>query len=196
MSRKLFKAKPRSGADIEKAAQKIVNFFQPKALKEPTAFDIERFFDCELETLTGVKIDYRSLPSGIHGYTDSECMESVISMELIEDPRNLFFVRSTISHEVGHAVIHVPEVRLRKAILTSIHNKNHSNLTMYRESDIPLYCNPEWQAWRFAGALLMPENTIRMALREKATRSELSNIFKVNLPFIDTRLRALKISLA
>lgn len=196
MSRKLFKAKPRSGKDIERAAQGIISYFQPEALEEPTAVDVERFFECELETLTGVQYDYRSLPAGIHGYTDSERMESVISVDLVNDPYSFFFVRSTISHEVGHAVIHVPEVRLRKAILTSIHNKNHGNLTMYRESDIPLYCNPEWQAWRFAGALLMPERTIKMALQAKATRGVLSDIFQVNLPFVDTRLRALKISLA
>lgn len=194
MSRKLFKAKPRSGAEIERDAQRIIKYFQPQALQSPVPFNIEGFFEWELEALTGVKNDYRLLPDGIHGYTDSESMESVISRDLMDDPYNLFFARSTISHEVGHAVIHVPEVRRKKAILTSIHNKNHGDLTLYRESEIPLYCNPEWQAWRFAGAVLMPEKTITMALQDGATKGELSKIFQVNLAFVETRLRSLKMS--
>ena len=195
MSRRIVMANPRSGRDIENLALKIVRSFQPGVLKEPMPFDIVRFFDCDLEAITGVNTDYRPLPTGIHGYTHSETMESVISAELMEDPTQIFFVRSTMSHETGHALIHVPEFRLKKAILSSIHNAQHDvALTMHRETEVPLYRNPEWQAWRFGGALLMPEPIFREAVKEENDIRTLSSIFEVNPAFVETRLRALKIT--
>jgi len=196
LSRRIVIANPRSGRELERLALKIVKVFQPEILAEPGPFDIERFFDCELEAITKVKTDYRALPNGIHGYTDSATMESVISTELMEDVSQLFFARSTMSHEVGHAVIHVPEFRLKKAILTSIHNAQHdATLRMHRESDVPVFKNPEWQAWRFAGALLVPEVSIKEAIKRGNGLRELSRLFRVNPAFVKTRLRAFKIEL-
>lgn len=196
MSRRIVIANPRSGRQLDTMALEIVKSFQPDILAEPAAFDIERFFDCALEAITEIKTDYRPLPDGIYGYTDSETMESVISTELMEDPAQLFFARSTMSHEAGHAIIHVPEFRLKKAILTSIHNAQHgAALRLHRESDVPIFKNPEWQAWRFAGALLMPAVAIREAIRRGNGLRELARLFQVNPAFVETRLRALKITL-
>ncbi|OGC93168.1 MAG: hypothetical protein A2W25_06005 [candidate division Zixibacteria bacterium RBG_16_53_22] len=196
MPRRIVIASPKSGRDLDDLALKIVKSFQPELLMELRAFDIERFFECELETITGVKIDYRTLPTGIHGYTDSGTMESVISAELMEDETQLFFTRSTMSHETAHALIHVPEFRRKKAILTSVHNAEHGiALRMHRESDVRIYQNPEWQAWRFAGALLMPRPALEEAIRRGNGLRDLSRLFNVNPAFIETRLRALKITL-
>lgn len=188
-------ARARSGAEIEGLALYIVKRYQPEVLQTPMAFDVERFFECELEEITGVDTDYRQLNPGIHGFTNSESMECVISLELADDPSQHFFCRSTISHEIGHAIQHVPEFRKRKELLKSIHDAQHVPLTLYRESDIPLYCNPEWQAWRFAGALLMPAPTMRLAMEECRDVISMSRLFQVNPAFVKTRLRVLKISL-
>jgi hypothetical protein len=61
--------------------------------------------------------------------------------------------------------MHVSEIRKRKELIRFIHDKDHE-VRLFRETEIPVYRNPEWQAWRFSGALFMPEETIRMAIEE------------------------------
>jgi Zn-dependent peptidase ImmA (M78 family) len=194
LGRKLVMANPRSGAEIDTLASTVIRKIQPEALRELNALEVERLFECELEGLTRIETDYRKLPQGIHGYTDSETMECVISQELIDDPSQLFFCRSTMGHEVGHALIHVPEFRQKKALLRSIHDPDHASLRLYREADIPTYRNPEWQAWRFAGALFMPEPMIRLAIEKGYSIEEMSEVFEVNPAFVKTRLRALRLA--
>lgn len=192
MPRRLVPAKPRSNADIDGLALNIVRKYQPGMLNNEERFDIERFFDCELEGVTNVKTAYQELECGIHGFTDSETMISVISLDLMDDPREELFCRSTMAHETGHAILHVWDYRRKKAILKSIHNKNHM-LRNYREDEIVLYMNPEWQAWRFAGALLMPKPAFRKAVKNGLDEQDLSKRFGVNPAFVRTRARALKI---
>jgi Zn-dependent peptidase ImmA (M78 family) len=155
-------------------------------------FDIERFFECDLEPLTGVRTDYRELAPGIHGYTDIDKMESVIALHLMEDDSQIRFRRSTIAHEAGHVVQHVAEFRRRKEALRFVHNADQAGLKMYRERDIPLYRNPEWQAWRFAKGLLMPAPSVRLATKLGYTWQDIPEIFDVNPAFAFSRLRELK----
>ena len=194
MTRKLVPAQPRSNNDIESLALSIVRTYQPRVLNNGEQFDIERFFDCELELITQVSPDYQQLGDEIYGYTDSEEMVCVISSDLAEDPWSKYFYRSTMAHEIGHAVMHVRDYRRIKAILRSIHKKDHQ-LRMYREKDIILYRNPEWQAWRFAGALLMPEPVFRDAICNGYKVRSLSERFGVNPKFVRTRFKALNIKI-
>lgn len=196
MSRKLIPASPMSGAALDEKALEVVISFQSGVLREPSAFDIESFFELDLEAVTGgVKPDYRELTPGIHGYTDSDRLECVISQDLADDPDQLFFLRSTMAHECSHAIQHVAQFRQKKAVLRSIHDSEHVSLRLYREDEdqIPLYMNPEWQAWRMAGAMLMPAPTIIKAVTKGYSIPQMVNIFQVNKPFLLTRLRALKI---
>jgi Zn-dependent peptidase ImmA (M78 family) len=170
----------------------VIRAIQPNALVKAERFDIERFFDCELEGLTGVTPDYRDLEDGIYGYTDSDQLVCVISCKLAEDESSEYFCRSTMAHEVGHALMHVEDYRIQKAILKSIHRKDHQ-LRVYREKEVKIYMNPEWQAWRFAGSLLMPEPTFRMVHGQGYSDYDLSKIFGVNPAFIRSRRKALKI---
>lgn len=195
MTKKLIPAKPRSSATIEKNALEIIKRFQPNVLKNNEPFDIERFFDCDLEPLTGVKADYQKLPFGVYGYTDSELMVSVISRDLADNESQQLFRNSTIAHEIGHARLNVNDYRERKFILKSIHGKNH-DMRLYRrgEDEIITYKNPEWQAWRFAGALLMPIFEVQKSLSKSYNIYDLSERFGVNPAFVKSRLRSLKFS--
>lgn len=195
MSR-LIPANPRSKAQIEGLALSIIRAYQPGVLHNGESFDVERFFDCELEKMSGVAIDYQRLEDGIYGYTDSDTMECVMSLDLANNakaPHEKYFYRSTMAHETGHAILHVEDYRRKRAILRSLHKKNHE-LRVYREQEIILYRNPEWQAFRFAGALLMPEPAFRDAVREGLGERELSRRFGANPAFIRSRMKALKIS--
>lgn len=102
MSRTLM-ANPRSGKDIDQQAYQLIRKIQPDVLRKPIAFDVESFFEFDLGDITGVSPDYGTLPWGIYGYTDSESRVSIISSEMMEDPSQEKFSRSTIAHECGHA---------------------------------------------------------------------------------------------
>jgi Zn-dependent peptidase ImmA (M78 family) len=65
-------------------------------------------------------------------------------------------------------------------------------VNLYRKTSVPLYRNPEWQAWRFAGALLMPEAPFKVLMERGYTKGDLADHFQVNPSFVDTRMRALK----
>jgi len=191
--RKVVAAKPRSGNDIDGIALRIVREFQPDALENLQNFKIEEFFEFELESLVGVKSDYRNLQAGILGYIDSDSMMAVIASDLMDDQYAEYYRNSTIAHETGHAIMHVPEFKRKKAAIRSITNEDNVKLLLYRESDIPVYRNPEWQAWRFAGALLIPEPAIKQALRMKYSVQKMSDVFRVNPAFVRARMKALKL---
>lgn len=191
--RKIVAANPRRGADIEKWALSIVQRFQPEVLSGKTHFDITSFFEFDLEALTGVAHDYRKLPVGIDGFTDSDLMISAVSSDLAEDASSEYYLNSTIGHECGHAIIHVPEFKLKKARIKSITHVETVRLEFHRETEIPLYRNPEWQAHRFSAALLMPEPAIKILLRKTNSVEEVSNFFRVTPAFVKSRMRTLKI---
>lgn len=193
MSDKIIPATGRSGLEIDRYALQIIKQYQPKVLDYPQPFDVEAFFEFELEDICGLEVGYGHLPLGVYGVTDSQNKEVIVSKELMDSPSQLPFARSTIAHECGHSLIHVPEFEMRKQVIRSIQDNKNVALAMYRKEQIPTYRNPEWQAHHFSGALLMPECTVRMAIRDLATEEDLMEIYGVTGAFVRSRLKALKI---
>ena len=194
MSRRLVPAQPRSKKDIEFIALEIIRTFQPSVLTNDEPFDVVRFFECYMEDRTGVKYDYRELQNGIYGYTDTEKMECVISTNLVENSLQEKFCRSTMAHEVGHVIMHVKDYRHKRALLKFIHEKGHQ-LRAYREDKIITYKNPEWQAWSFASAILMPSSVFTLAANDGYGIRDLSERFNVNPAFVRSRLKALNLKI-
>ena len=64
------------------------------------------------------------------------------------------YARTTVCHEIGHAILHVPLLRRRLLATDVLARTQRANLRPYQD--------PEWQAWAFAGAILMPSATLRM----------------------------------
>lgn len=193
----VLKARPRSAADIEAAACDVLQRFQPDMFRVVSSFDVEGFFDIELQDATQIEAIYKDLPDGLEGYTDSLNMQCFISQKLADhggrevQARRL---RSTIAHEVGHCYLHVEEARQNHKFQQMFRNDGASSFEMYKPEDLKAYENPEWQAWRFASALLMPEPAFRCAVDRNWTKKQLKNGFDVNPSFVDVRLRELKIS--
>jgi IrrE N-terminal-like domain len=193
MARKVVKAAARSGADIDQIARGLIQRYQPDALLEPQEFDIERFYENVLESISGVRADYQNLGLPVHGYTDSDQLISVVDTALAENPSQRNRFRATVAHEVGHAILHVKQFRRRKEILRFTHDCEDVSLRMYREDEIPAYVNPEWQAWRFAKALLMPEQPFRRAYATGISIPELAATFGVSVDFARLRIRDLRL---
>lgn len=186
-----------SGYGIDNVALELIKRIQPEVLAGKCSFDVERYVDVYLEEMTGIAPDYRQgLPDGIYGYTHTAEGRMVINSDLLD---NMFgdnerFYRSTVAHEVGHCILHVPVLRQQKRDKIFTENKKEEKIALYRKTNIPLYQNPEWQAWRFAGALLMPANVMRALIAEGASIQEMANHFHVNGSFVESRMRALRIS--
>jgi hypothetical protein len=193
----ILKARPRSGQEIEKIAHKVIESFQPDAVKFTISFDVEGFFEFELEDQTGIEAIYKWLPQGIDGYTDSQNKQCYVATQLYEygecqvTKRRL---RATLAHEIGHCFLHVEEARQNLEFQQKFTNDKKSSLRTYRPQDVKVYRNPEWQAWRFASAMLMPENCFRTAVERNFTKKMLKRAFDVNPAFIEVRLKELKIT--
>jgi hypothetical protein len=195
MSHSVTLVRPRSAREIDDLALGLITTFQPTALKSVSRFDMERFFDCELESLTGVEPVYRPLGKGLDGYTDSEEMKCVICTELMDDSSSDMArrrLRATQAHEAGHCFLHVEDARHVRTKLKFLHDASAA-LELHRQENLRAYENPEWQAWRFAGALLMPECCVRLAVDNNWSIQMMSRGFDVNPAFIKVRLAALKI---
>jgi hypothetical protein len=193
MARKVVLAIARSGHDIDAHAERIIKEFQPEVLGKIKPFDVERFFDCELEQLTKVKPDFRELSYGIHGYTDITLMECVISIELADDESQRRFLRSTEAHEIGHCIQHVPEFRFKREMMRFTQRDEQATLRMHREDTVPVYRNPEWQAWRFGSALLINTPSVMTAILAGCSVLDMAEAFDVHPAFVASRLRGLKV---
>ncbi len=189
---KLVPAQGRSGREIDRIAQCILDDFQPAAIEEPQVVDVEAIFEFGLPGL-GIEPDYQPLEQrGIQGYTDLENMVCVVSAELADDSTAAPYFRSTVAHEIGHAILHIPEYRRRRQKIISEQSSNDRIFHRLPDTEIPIYENPEWQAHRFAGGLLMPEAAVRKAISVyRDGRAALSTIFEVTPAFARSRLKGL-----
>jgi IrrE N-terminal-like domain len=97
------------------------------------------------------------------------------------------YARSTVCHEIGHAVIHVPVLR-RRLLITDV-------LARTQRAKLPAYQDPEWQAWAFSGAILMPSSTLRMLQSGQGGLSlELvSRTYEVSTGMASSHLKRLKL---
>ena len=86
--------------------------------------------------------------------------------------------RSTLAHEVGHAVLHAEEIR------AGHHRPEEFALRRALRSDIKAYEDAEWQAHMFAGVFLIPRPPLRTAdlsgVGLLAQRFEVSEAFVVS----------------
>lgn len=190
------KVRPRMAAEIESAAERVIRRFQGEVLKQIKPFDVVRFFDCDLRDDTDIEGDYRDLPDGIEGFTDVGLSVCIISTSLYghdDDDVTRRRLRSTIAHEIGHCYLHAPDARKDPNQVSRFENDGTHAYELFDPNDLKIYENPEWQAWRFADALLMPAVTFRAAIAKKWNKNQLKNGFDVNPSYIDKRIKELRI---
>jgi hypothetical protein len=78
---------------------------------------------------------------------------------------------------VGQAV----QVDLYRQALGSLVNLNFADKTL----------DPEWQAWEFARALLMPKHLIVEYCNQELSLNEMAKHFDLNPAFVEVRLKTL-----
>lgn len=183
---------PLSKNQIELMATSILSEVQPEVLKGNCSVDIEYIYDVYIPEKFHIKTGYTDLGEigpNVLGYTDASTKESYVEKSLYESNEQgvIRRCRSTIAHEGFHCIEHVSVLNFFK----SISRKEDDVLFRTDRRNIPAYIDPEWQAWIFAGALLMPTNLVRKHYERGASIRNLAEIFDVNPAFVRVRLSKL-----
>lgn len=102
------------------------------------------------------------------------------------DAPKSYFAKTTVCHELGHALIHVPILRRRLQM--------HNVLARTQRANLRAYEDPEWQAWAFAGSILLPRTTLEV-LEEKYGNISIdlvSSVYEISTNMVSSHLRRLK----
>ena len=176
------KVRPMSKMDIERRAESFLKQHSPRTLSHHERFDIETFTDVDLERYYGFYLYYDdNITDRVFGYTDCINKKVVISGR---HSKKVELNRATIAHETGHVVMHSGQIA---RVFKNIPQKQQEAL-MYRAQDIKPFENPEWQAWWFAGAILMPRYAVRKIINNGGDTNDVANNFGVSYSFASARI--------
>ena len=176
MSEIVYQAPPRSGENIEDLADAVRRAF---GLLDVPYFQVVPFVEMGLQHLVdGLEFDVVDTAEmgprlgAVNPLTgDFMIREDVYEAAVSGNPRHRF----TVAHEAGHAMMHV---RTLNRLPTSI-------------GRVPPYRDPEWQANRFAAALLMPRHLVKNC----TSISEIMEHFGVSKECAEMRIRTLKLGI-
>jgi hypothetical protein len=176
---------------LETLGETVVSTFQPEALSTPQPIKVREWID-QLLPRFGIHVmpaSYEELGERVAvtyaaGESESEILVSPWIYDNLADEERPHFARSTVIHELAHAILHVPLLRGRSAVSHEISER----LDRRRLAEAN---DPEWQAWVLAGAILMPSRTIAM-LPDRSPRS-VADAFFVSQKFAEVRLERLAV---
>ena len=185
---------PLSMAAIEELGRCFLDQLVPEVLTEPGPLDVLELADTRLPKF-GIHVcpASREEIGDRDGATDPKGDEEInilVTEQVWEDlelpPPQSHYAKSTVCHEIGHAILHVPVLR-RRLLLDQV-------LARIPRAKLRPYEDPEWQGWAFAGAILMPSATLRMlATKEQRLNPELlSEVYKVSNQLARSHLKRLK----
>lgn len=186
--------RPLGVAAIEELGRCFLEQLAPTALLVPGPLNVVELVDCTLPQF-GVHVypASREELGDRAGATDPKG-NGEINILVAEDvwdrldcdPPSSHYARTTVCHEIGHAVLHVPVLRRRLQLTNVLARTQRGNLRAYED--------PEWQAWAFAGAILIPSVTLRMltASNPALDVALVSATFQVSTGMATSHLRRLK----
>lgn len=194
MSEHGYRVRPRSAKGIARAAEQFLREHAPEHLAGGGPLDVATLVDHRLQN-AGIMVypvspddlpDAEAETRASEGRWVEIWMREEFYDALFQDGTNTNRARSTLAHEIGHAVLHKAEVRTGRELpaALALRRAPRSKLKPYEDS--------EWQAYMFAGALLMPRPALRQAplndqvqlaiqfgVSEAFVRSHLSRIRRV-----------------
>jgi hypothetical protein len=183
-----------SMAKIERLGEVLLKTLAPETLRQPMPLDLVRMIDKVLP-----QYDIHVYPAeqaelgSREAATDPEGKSEIIILVEEEAWKNLYRggaranrARATVSHEISHAILHVPVIRKR---LKS--ERKDFLLARVKRSDLPPYRDPEWQAWALAGCLLMPRLTIEML--DDQSPFNIAEVYAVSSDFARSHCKRLRL---
>lgn len=177
--------------DIELKAEEVIDFFRGVCLRSPQATPVVSFVK-EMHERFGVGFDcgcdLGKTPRGgkVLGTFEFRCRTIRIDVSLVGDRRFPF----TLAHEFGHLVLH-RDLLIRRSDYSDVDfGDTRRNLETGRKMLMTPRDWLEWQANRFAGALLMPKATFQRALIEAQMEMEIKR--NVGYVFVENKPYSLK----
>ncbi|WP_441279828.1 ImmA/IrrE family metallo-endopeptidase [Bradyrhizobium sp. 63_E2_N1_3] len=175
MSDIIFEAPPRSGDNIEDLADAVRQAF---GLLDVPYFPVVPFVELGIQHLNPgimfdvVEGDLLGARMGAVNPLTGQFMvrEDIYDAAVQGQPRHRF----TVAHEAGHAMMHVGTLNRMPASV----------------GKVPAFRDPEWQANRFAAALLMPRHLVRQC----TSVAEIMQRFGVSRECAEFRIKTLKLS--
>lgn len=186
---------PLSTATVEEIGRCFLDQLVPVTLSKPQPLDVLGLVDKCLPRF-GIHVcpASREEIGDRHGATDpwgSEEINILIDEKIWDDLEldvpNSHFAKTTVCHEIGHAVLHVPVLR-RKLLIDKV-------LARIQRKRLRAYEDPEWQAWMFAGSILIPSVTLRMLQEQhnQLTADLVGNVYGVSSSMAQSHLQRLKL---
>lgn len=173
-------------------AEALLSQRQPDALVGHEPVDIDWIFEFVVPEVLGqqgisFKTGSAELKHGLLGHTDAAQGFSYVSSDLYdaEYEPEVRRGRATMAHESGHCLLHVPVMRQFMSL-----TDEGSGYALYRAlpSQLKPFEDPERQAWKFAGALLMPRPAIFRFLEQGKNIRWMADFFGVNPVFMEVRM--------
>lgn len=185
---------PLGVAAIEELGRCFLDQLAPEMLTKPQPLNVLDLVDTRLPKFgihvcpaTREEIGYRDGATDPRGDGEITILVTEEVWEALElaAPKS-YYARSTVCHEIGHAILHVPVLRRRLLLNDVLARTQRANLKPYED--------PEWQAWAFAGTILMPSATLRIlhAMHKLLTPEVVSDSFEVSTKMAESHLRRLK----
>jgi hypothetical protein len=188
MSEHGYRVRPRSSRQIAVIAEDFLRRIAPGHLHSGAALDLASLVDhglsqagihvypVEDEELPRSEAETRASAGGaIEILMRQEFFEAVFTSTSSTNR-----ARSTLAHEVGHAVLHANEIKGGR------HRPEEFALRRARRSEIKTYEDAEWQAHMFAGVFLIPRPPLRTA--DLSNVGLLAERFDVSEPFVLSHL--------
>ena len=190
----VFPVEPVSMAMLERLGVEVLRVLEPAVLNSPRALDVLRLVDYELQNygldvISASMAELGSREAATDIGTDGRIVILLNEQqyeELAVGGPIAYRARATVIHELAHAILHMPAVRLWKQAKQTDYAFNRQ-----RRRELRAYEDLEWQAWALAGCILAPRDTITKV--QSPTVSHLSQAYEVSEGMMRSHLRRLHI---
>ena len=173
---------PASTRSIFFRATQFLQKVAPDHLRKPGILDLPKLIDYDLPIQCNIRVypvkatDLDARHEAVTRRLDRDDTEILIREtawnELFEGGTWAHRARATVGHELGHACLH------------------ETVLALARQGDVRPYFNAEWQAWVFAGCILMPPQTLRLI--KPLNPENISRTYGVSWKFAATHLKRIR----
>ena len=173
---------PASIKRISFCASQFLQKVAPDHLRKPGILNLPKLIDYDLPIQCNIRIypvkatDLDARHEAVTRRLDRDDTEILIREtawnELFKGGYRAHRARATVGHELGHACLH------------------ETVLALARQGDVRPYCNAEWQAWVFAGCILMPPQTLQLI--KPLNPENISRTYGVSRQFAETHSKRMR----
>lgn len=193
LSEDAFWVPPLSTAVIEELAESFLAEVAPEVLQTPTSLNVVGLVEDILPQYLIHVVPASSVELGPRhavcdpGGTDeiNILIEEGLWEALFDGGYKANFARSTVTHEVAHAILHVPHIRRVRDLPGQKHLLNRVS-----RGELKPFNDSEWQAHALGACMLVPRRTLQTL--KGTSLSALASRYEVSTSLLGSHMRRLK----